>query len=143
MSKTKKSVVWLMMLLCCLLMGGCSTGGTANQTGDTTTEGRQTEDVQSADDKTEDMQSENTEEQTSDKDAQTQSAGITEQEALAAALSHAGVEEGNVTRKQIEREYENGREIYDVEFYADGKEYDYEVDAATGEIISWEADRDD
>ena len=32
------------------------------------------------------------------------------------------------------------RQIYDVEFYADGVEYDYEIDAETGEIISKDFD---
>ena len=38
-------------------------------------------------------------------------------------------------------DYENGRLVYDVEFYtADYKEYDYEIDAASGEILSKDFD---
>ena len=30
--------------------------------------------------------------------------------------------------------------MYDVEFYSGSKEYDYEIDAASGDILSWDYD---
>ena len=35
------------------------------------------------------------------------------------------------------------RDSYEVEFYAGGFEYDYEIDALTGDILSWDKDVDD
>jgi uncharacterized membrane protein YkoI len=32
---------------------------------------------------------------------------------------------------------------YDIEFQINGIEYDYEIDAKTGKIISWDKDWDD
>ena len=40
----------------------------------------------------------------------------------------------------MEEDYDDGRLIYDVEFYADGTEYDYEIDQATGRILSSDYD---
>lgn len=62
-----------------------------------------------------------------------------------AALSHAGVQESAVSRMDVEYDSEDGRMIYEVEFTADGCEYEYEIDAATGEVIRFEkkTDHDD
>jgi len=52
------------------------------------------------------------------------------------ALERAGVAEADAvfTKEKLERE--NGRQIYDVEFYIVGdSEYDYEIDAETGGIL--------
>lgn len=57
------------------------------------------------------------------------------------ALEHAGVTVENVTFAKTEKEREDKRIIYDIEFYSkDKKEYDYEIDAATGEILSYDSD---
>ena len=55
--------------------------------------------------------------------------------ALNAALAHAGVTDPY--NSDVDYEYEGGKAIFDVEFEKDGYEYDYVVDAATGEIISF------
>ena len=66
---------------------------------------------------------------------------ITADEAKKNALAHAGLKAGDVTFVKSELDRENGRLIYEVEFYtADHKEYDYEIDAATGEVISYDYD---
>lgn len=71
----------------------------------------------------------------------TDTALITEAEAQAAALNHAGLTQDQVTFLKSKLEYENGRQIYDVEFYTqDKREYDYEIDAGTGEIIAYDYD---
>lgn len=60
---------------------------------------------------------------------------ITKKEALATALKHAGIKESSLTAKSIKRDYEHGTAIYDVEFYANGKDYDYEIRISDGEIL--------
>lgn len=65
---------------------------------------------------------------------------ITAEEAEAIALNHAGVSPEKVTRIRTEFDYDDGRGEYDIEFYADGWEYDYEIQAETGEILRREAE---
>lgn len=65
---------------------------------------------------------------------------ITEEQAKSIALKDAGVAESDAQFLWVEKDYEDGRAVYDVEFYADGTEYDYEIDCSTGEIISSDFD---
>ncbi|MBS1411817.1 MAG: hypothetical protein HPZ00_00680 [Christensenellaceae bacterium] len=41
---------------------------------------------------------------------------------------------------EFEMDWEDGRMVYEGEAYLDGVEYDFEVDALTGEIIKWKQD---
>ena len=63
---------------------------------------------------------------------------IGEKRAREIALKHAGVEEAAATRMKVETDREKGRQIYEVEFTAGAKKYEYEIDAHTGEVISFE-----
>lgn len=66
---------------------------------------------------------------------------IGEAEAKAKALAHAGLKESQVTFLRAELDWDDGRQVYEVEFYTqDYKEYDYEIDAATGEVLSYDYD---
>lgn len=66
---------------------------------------------------------------------------ITADEAKSKALSHAGLTSDQVTFVKSKLDYENGRQVYEVEFYTqDYTEYDYEIDASTGEVISYDYD---
>jgi len=63
--------------------------------------------------------------------------------AKAIALDHAGVSESKARGLSAERDRENGVLVYEVEFEADGMEYEYEIDAATGKIRKSQKERDD
>ena len=64
---------------------------------------------------------------------------ITEEEAANIAKEHAQVTDCTMLPVKLDRD--DGRQVYDVEFFtADGKEYDYEIDAATGEVLSYDYD---
>ena len=52
------------------------------------------------------------------------------------ALEHAGVKETDATITKSKLDYEDGRQVYDIEWYAGGAKYDYEIATDTGEIIS-------
>ena len=67
---------------------------------------------------------------------------ITEVQAREIALTHAGVSQDQVTFLRSSLGFDNGRQTYDVEFYhtSNYTEYDYEIDAATGEILSYDFD---
>lgn len=65
---------------------------------------------------------------------------IGEAKAKEIALSHAGVSASQATFVRSQFEYDDGRAVYDVDFWSGNKEYDYEIDAATGEILSYDFD---
>jgi len=66
---------------------------------------------------------------------------FTMEQAKAVALAHAGLTEKEVTYTKQKMDWENGRQVYEIEFYTDDyKEYDYEIDVATGKIVSSDYD---
>lgn len=66
---------------------------------------------------------------------------ISEEAAWQIALEHAGLTRDQVTGSRIEFEYDDGRPEYKVEFYHDRTEYEYEIHAETGKILSYERDK--
>lgn len=70
----------------------------------------------------------------------TSSTDIGAEKAKEIALQHAGVSASNATFIKAERDYDDGKLTYDVDFYAGNKEYDYEILAADGTILSYDAD---
>lgn len=65
---------------------------------------------------------------------------ITADEAKNIALAHAKLAQNDVNFVKAELETDNNRLIYDVDFYSGNVEYDYDIDAVTGEIISSDLD---
>lgn len=65
---------------------------------------------------------------------------IGETKALEIALNHAGVTTQDLLFSKSHLDRDDGRTQYDVEFYAGNKEYDYEIDAISGNILSFDAD---
>ena len=63
---------------------------------------------------------------------------LTADQAEAAALAHAGLTAGQVTALRCKSDREDGRLVYEVEFYTAGAEYDYEIDAASGKVVSFD-----
>ena len=59
------------------------------------------------------------------------------------ALNHAGVDANTVYDMNIQLDIEDGTIIYEVEFKSGNREYDYEIDAATGAILHHETEIDD
>ena len=68
---------------------------------------------------------------------------LTAAQAEEIALAHGGFAANQVERLHTRFEPEERDEPahYDVEFYQGGMEYDYEIHAVTGEILSWEKDK--
>ncbi len=69
--------------------------------------------------------------------------GISPDGAKDIALEDAGFTENEVGGVYVRREYKGKTEIYKVEFYVQNKEYDYEIDAYSKEILSVDFDIDD
>ena len=59
---------------------------------------------------------------------------ITSDEALAVALSDAGLAQNQITDLEIDYDIENGVLTYEIEFKGNGKEYEYEINASKGVI---------
>ena len=58
------------------------------------------------------------------------------EQAKALALEHAGI--SSASFEKVELDSDGGRAVYEIEFTAGGYEYEYKVDAATGEILKAE-----
>lgn len=65
---------------------------------------------------------------------------ISEAKAKNIALDHAGISSSKATFIQVKLDRDDGRQVYEVEFYSGNKEYDYEIDAASGSILSYDYD---
>lgn len=65
---------------------------------------------------------------------------LTAEEAKEIALRHAGLTAGEVTGLRAEYDRDDGRPEFEVEFRHNGWEYEYEIHAETGRILSWEKD---
>ena len=65
---------------------------------------------------------------------------ITPQQAQDIALEQAGVTADEVTGLHTVMDIDNGRQEYDVEFRVGHLEYEYEIDAVTGQILSFDKD---
>lgn len=65
---------------------------------------------------------------------------ISEAKAKKIALEHAGISSSKATFIQVKLDWDDGRQVYEVEFYSGNKEYDYEIDAASGAILSYDYD---
>lgn len=63
------------------------------------------------------------------------SAYIGVEAAKSAAFAHAGLDASQVTMGEVDFDYEDGRMVYELEFYADGAEYEYDIDASTGAVV--------
>jgi len=71
---------------------------------------------------------------------QTASGQISVEDAKAAAYAHAGLKEKDVVLRKAALDMDDDRGIlkYDVDFYAADKDFEYDIDAATGAVIKAE-----
>ena len=63
---------------------------------------------------------------------------IGENAALETAIKEAGVRVSDVTNSYVELEADDGIAKYEVEFYTGNTEYSFEIDAESGNILSYE-----
>ena len=59
------------------------------------------------------------------------------------AIQHAGVSADQVQFSKAKLENDDGLTVYEVEFFANGMEYEYQIQALTGDIIDFDADYTD
>lgn len=63
--------------------------------------------------------------------------------ALAAALAHAGLDSAQAGGVQVEMDYDDGQMTYEVDFFANGCEYEYEIAADDGAVLKYESEQDE
>ncbi len=68
---------------------------------------------------------------------------IEKQAALAIAYEHANVTADNAKDVDCDLESFNGKSYFSIEFEANGNEYEYAIDSATGEILHSKMEKDD
>lgn len=68
-------------------------------------------------------------------------AAITLEEAKAAALKYAKLEEADVSWGKVKQDRDDGRLIYEGEFFYNSSEYEFEIDASDGKILEWDMER--
>ena len=124
----KRAIIFCSFILTSLLMTGCGCGMTNEQpqpstVPETSTPAAETEQASST-------EQENT--------------MITAEDAKTIALQHADLVEEEVTFSKCELDEDFDGPNYDVEFHTEDRlEYDYEIDAFTGEILGQDWDGDD
>ena len=70
-------------------------------------------------------------------------ANIGAEKAKTIALKDAGLKASEVSFVRAKLDRDDGRTVYDVEFYKGNVEYDYEIDAKTGKILEKDKDIED
>lgn len=73
----------------------------------------------------------------------TEQAYIGAEKANAIAFAHAGIEASSVYDLEVEIDYEYHVMVYDVEFVSSGVEYEYFINAVSGEIVEYETEYED
>ena len=68
---------------------------------------------------------------------------IGEEAAIEAAFAHAGIAQADATEIEAELDLDDAVVHYDVDFKSGGLEYSYDIDAATGDVLSYESEVDD
>ena len=65
---------------------------------------------------------------------------ISSDEAKNIALQHANLTDNQVTFIKVSQDYDDGIHIYEVEFHYNNREYNYDINAINGTILSYEQD---
>ncbi|MBE6025661.1 MAG: hypothetical protein E7229_01980 [Clostridiales bacterium] len=65
---------------------------------------------------------------------------VGEDKAVEAALAAAGLDRSQISGLKSEIDYDNGSMVYEVEFVSGDVEYEYEINASTGEVVKAESE---
>ena len=62
---------------------------------------------------------------------------VTQTQATEIALDHAGVTQEDLLSLSVKLEQEGGRQVFDIQFTTDDREYQYDVTSNSGEIVNY------
>ena len=65
---------------------------------------------------------------------------LTQDQAKQAALEFAGVQASDATFTKVKRDWDDGREVFEIKFYANDTEYEMDVDVLSGRITDFSAE---
>ena len=65
---------------------------------------------------------------------------LTVEQAKQVALDYAGVKAADANFTKAHRDFDNGREVYEIEFFVGTTEYDMDVDVLTGKVTDFSVD---
>ena len=68
---------------------------------------------------------------------------ITEDQAKQIAFDHAQVKEEDLTNLKVKKDFDDGVSIYEVDFQAANNQYEYDIKAADGQILTTDFEIDD
>lgn len=134
----KRKIIIYTLILSTLLLSACSTKNT--QTPNNTTQNNTTSSAENTTPSSDAaLNNQQTQNNTTQNNNDTNM--ISEEEAKAIALDHAGLTSDQVTFVKSKLDQDNSKKHYEVEFYShDNTEYDYEIDPYTGEILEYDHD---
>ena len=134
-----KQLTALLLILSLLLsLAGCSTAGAARALD--AAEDRMEEKLDAVEDSVKrSVQDALTPEATASS-AESVFAPVTKEKAEQIALDHLGFSKNQVTRLHTEYEIDDGIGHYDVQFHSGDWEYEFEIHAETGKILSYDKD---
>ena len=66
--------------------------------------------------------------------------GITKDQALQIALDNAGFKKSDVNFPSVNKDFDDGMEIYEVEFRVGLTEYNYDIAVSNGQIVDYDID---
>ena len=58
------------------------------------------------------------------------------------ALDYTGVNAADAVFTKAYKSYDDGREVYEIEFYQGGLEYEFNIDAENGSVLKYKKDWD-
>ena len=65
---------------------------------------------------------------------------LTLEQAKKVALDFTGIKANEATFTKAYKDFENGREVYEIEFFANNTEYDMDVDVYTGTVTNFSSE---
>lgn len=135
----KKYIIMILAAVFIIVLTGCSSTTETTKTKPSQNQESVINDTPSTENNTpsEDSASESVKDSTS---ADPEDDYVSQEAVKSTVLDHANLKENNIELYNIHLDYDDDykRYEYEVSFHADNYEYDYEVDALTGEIIDFD-----
>ena len=139
-NKYKGCTLVLAVLLLMTLLPGCSANRQTSNAGNNQTVTRTTPDQGMTPTAIPNATTTTTPATNDTADVTPDASALTKEQAQEIALKHAGFTADQVERLRTEYEIDDRVPQYDVEFYVDQWEYEYEIHAKSGDIISFDKD---
>ena len=121
-------------------LAGCTNSETASNGNKTNTESTTQNSTESNVQNSSESSTENNNVNNAQNNTVNNTGNISLDKAKEIALSHAGLSADQVTFVKVNMDFDDGIQKYEIEFYYNYREYSYEIDANTGNILSYEQD---